>query len=435
MSTGFSADTCWCKLSLRCRLRHLLSPLISQITGKTIPLIRTSIESVKNIYCEVGFAIWPPASTVHGIWLTSSSMTTSASPIDIEQDPGYTAITTLRKPIGIPESAMSVSRAFRTRAVEKSSKLAKSHKRRKHTSSNDALDPLQAVISDNEDPEDITFLFSEDDSSSAKVKWEKGSLVMLLVHLSSTLVARLRSQLVWCTIPKLILIAHRGSKKAGTELKTDFMPSSLDQSELPMLEAPSYATPSATMRLSKELQAVLKVQNSTPLHELGWYINPEMISNVYQWIVELHSFDPALPLAQDMKKAGLTSIVLEIRFGKDYPHSPPFVRVIRPRFLPFIRGGGGHVTGGGAMCMELLTNSGWSAVSSIESVLLQVRMAIMNLEPKPARLESTSKDARSSYATGEAVEAYIRACQAHGWEVPKDIRDFAMTSVARLNTS
>jgi ubiquitin-conjugating enzyme E2 Q len=192
-----------------------------------------------------------------------------------------------------------------------------------------------------------------------------------------------------------------------------------------MLDPPSYATPSATMRLNRELKTTLKIQDSTPLHELGWYINPELVSNVYQWIVELHSFESTLPLAEDMKAAGITSIVLEIRFGKDYPMSPPFVRVIRPRFLPFISGGGGHVTGGGAMCMELLTNDGWSAVSSIESVLLQVRMAIMNLEPKPARLESKSKGQQRDYGTAEAIDAYIRACRNHGWTVPKDFKDFA----------
>ena len=362
-------------------------------------------------------------------------MTNSPSTIEIEQDPNYTAKTMLNKPIGIPESAMSVSRAFRTRATEKSGKLGKSNKRRKHTSSNDTLDLLQTVISDDEDPEDINFLFSEDDSTSAKVKWKRDSLVMLLVSFPPTLFARLQPKFALYVMPMLLLIVHRTSKKTVTEPKTDFRPGSLDQSELPILQAPSYATPSATMRLSKELQAILKVQLSTPLHELGWYINPGMISNVYQWIVELHSFEPSLPLAQDMKKAGLTSIVLEIRFGKDYPHSPPFVRVIRPRFLPFIRGGGGHVTGGGALCMELLTNSGWSAVSSIESVLLQVRMAIMNLEPNPARLESTAKGASSSYGTGEAVEAYIRACQAHGWEVPKDFRDFALVPAVESSAS
>jgi ubiquitin-conjugating enzyme E2 Q len=213
-------------------------------------------------------------------------------------------------------------------------------------------------------------------------------------------------------------------KSTAKAPQTDFIPGSLDQSKLPMLEAPVYAASSATIRLNRELKAILEVQKKTPLQELGWYIDADLVSNVYQWIVELHSFESTLPLAQDMKKAGVTSIVCEIRFGKEYPHSPPFVRVIRPRFVPFTHGGGGHITGGGAMCMELLTNSGWSAVSSIESVLLQVRMAIINLEPTPARLASQGKY-QQDYGTREAMEAYIRACHAHGWTIPKDFQDFA----------
>lgn len=192
-----------------------------------------------------------------------------------------------------------------------------------------------------------------------------------------------------------------------------------------MLEPPSYATPGATKSLNRALREVLEIQKKTPLHELGWYIDQELVSNVYQWIVELHSFQPTLPLAQDMKKAGVSSVVLEIRFGKDFPFSPPFVRVIRPRFMPFAAGGGGHVTAGGAMCMELLTNSGWSSVSTIESVLLQVRMAIMNTEPKPARLESNSMGHQRDYGTAEAIEAFIRACRMHGWTIPPDFNDFS----------
>jgi ubiquitin-conjugating enzyme E2 Q len=208
--------------------------------------------------------------------------------------------------------------------------------------------------------------------------------------------------------------------------KTDFIPGCLDQSELPLLNPPSYATPTATLRLNRDLQAVLRAQETTPMHELGWYIDVELVTNVYQWIVELHSFEPTLPLAKDMKAAGVTSIVLEIRFGKGYPHSPPFVRVIRPRFLPFMHGGGGHVTGGGAMCMELLTNTGWSSASSIEGVLLQVRMAITNLEPKPARLESRAPgNSKRAYGTHEAMQAYIRACATHGWKVPEDFQEFS----------
>ena len=145
-----------------------------------------------------------------------------------------------------------------------------------------------------------------------------------------------------------------GSKPAASsQALTDYTPGQLDYSTLPMLSQPAWATPSATRRLMQDFKSVLAVQKKTPIHELGWHIDEDKIENMYQWIVELHSFDPTLPLAQDMKKKGITSVVLEIRFGKDYPMSPPFVRVIRPRFLGFQQGGGGHVTAGGAMCMEV----------------------------------------------------------------------------------
>ncbi|EEQ89881.1 ubiquitin conjugating enzyme [Blastomyces dermatitidis ER-3] len=211
--------------------------------------------------------------------------------------------------------------------------------------------------------------------------------------------------------------------------KTDFVPGTLIAAELPLLEEPKTSTLWATKALLRDLNTTLKTQETQPLHELGWYVDPSITSTVYQWIVELHSFDPSLPLATDLQNAGLKSVVLELRFPSDYPISPPFVRVIRPRFLSFFAGGGGHVTAGGALCMELLTNSGWSAVSSIESVLLQVRMAISSTEPHPARLaggQTVSKGTVRDYGVGEAMDAYIRACRMHGWEVPKDFGKMTM---------
>ena len=56
---------------------------------------------------------------------------------------------------------------------------------------------------------------------------------------------------------------------------------------------------------------------------------------------------------------------MEIRFLPSFPHAPPFFRVIRPRFRPFmevgsrvlfafvlkcVQGGGGHITAGKAVC-------------------------------------------------------------------------------------
>ncbi len=225
---------------------------------------------------------------------------------------------------------------------------------------------------------------------------------------------------------------------------TDFVPGSLDRSTIVQLASPTYATSTASKRLSQDLRALLKVQKSTPLHELGCYIDPTAnLDNLYQWIVELHSFPEELPLATDMKAAGVASIVLEIRYGASYPMEPPFVRVIRPRFLPFMQGGGGHVTAGGALCMELLTNSGWSAVSTIESVLLQVRMAIMSADPKPARLIHMGQELTgplkgwgdTDYGVVEAVDAYERACKMHGWKFPdmRGVGGSALMSQPPLN--
>ncbi|RDW64904.1 hypothetical protein BP6252_10555 [Coleophoma cylindrospora] len=314
----------------------------------------------------------------------------------VEQDPEHLCKSTSREVIGVPASAVAISRKFRIDdAQDRTTKKSKpSSGSRSHGSI-----PVDWVLTDETDIDDIQILLSDCDLDHEADKGKEKETENVSTLINST---------------------------ASSASMTDFVPGSLDQATLPMLKEPAYATRTATLSLNRELQKMLKIQKSIPTHELGWYINPDLMDNIYQWIVEMHSFDPELPLAKDMRTAGVTSIVFEIRFGKDYPHSPPFIRVIRPRFLPFMSGGGGHVTGGGAMCMELLTNTGWSAVNSLESVLLQVRLALMNLEPKPARLNCLGKkQARNDdYNTGEAIQAYLRACHAHGWEVPKDFRDF-----------
>ncbi|EXJ67787.1 uncharacterized protein A1O5_09133 [Cladophialophora psammophila CBS 110553] len=206
-----------------------------------------------------------------------------------------------------------------------------------------------------------------------------------------------------------------GKKRpAEVAVETDFVPGKLDVKDITFMEAPQDATPVATKALMRLFRDALKTQETTPPATLGWYIDRNLVNNVYQWIVELHSFPKDLPLAKDMKDAGVTSIVMEMRFTSQYPFSPPFIRVVKPRFLPFNRGGGGNVTDGGAMCMEVLTNNGWSASLSVESLLLQVRLVICDTE-RPARL---AHPPGSNYGIGEAIAAYIRACRNHGWKVP-----------------
>ncbi|KZT30052.1 hypothetical protein NEOLEDRAFT_302770 [Neolentinus lepideus HHB14362 ss-1] len=192
-----------------------------------------------------------------------------------------------------------------------------------------------------------------------------------------------------------------------------------------LMPPPSEASPMATVALQRELKAMLKEQDSAPsLRELGWYMPPDLIGdNLFQWIVELHSFEKDLPITRDMAQKEINSLVFEIRFPPSFPHSPPFFRIIKPRFLPFIRGGGGHVTGGGSMCMDLLTADGWLPSYSISAVLLQIRLAISNLDPRPARLDQHWD---TPYRVQEALEGYKRAAATHGWKIPTGLEKLVL---------
>lgn len=74
-----------------------------------------------------------------------------------------------------------------------------------------------------------------------------------------------------------------------------------------LMPPPFESTPSATMAVQRELKTMLKEQekaeaSSGGLKELGWYMPPDLIGdNLFQWIVEMHSFDESLPIAKDLK--------------------------------------------------------------------------------------------------------------------------------------
>ncbi|KAG1868338.1 hypothetical protein DFJ58DRAFT_858928 [Suillus subalutaceus] len=182
-----------------------------------------------------------------------------------------------------------------------------------------------------------------------------------------------------------------------------------------LLPPPADSTPGATMALQKEFRAMMKEQGGAEsLATLGWYMPPEFNENLFQWVVEMHSFDPDLPIAKDLKSKGVNSLVFEIRFPSTFPHSPPFFRLVMPRFLPFMQGGGGHITVGGSICMDLLTSAGWLPSYNIASVLLQIKLAISSTDPKPARLDQNWEQ---PYHPQEALSGYTRAAAIHGWKV------------------
>jgi ubiquitin-conjugating enzyme E2 Q len=219
----------------------------------------------------------------------------------------------------------------------------------------------------------------------------------------------------------VISISSTESIQNEVAFRNAFDPTKLDFASLKILPPPEWAAVSraALRRLSMDIKNLHEEQATNTSDMTGYHVHTEQTDNLFQWIVQLHSFDKELPLAKDMERDGCSSIVLELRFGPSYPLAPPFVRVIRPRFVPFMEGGGGHVTQGGAMCLELLTTNGWNPAIYIGNVLTQIRAALCETE-RPARL--ATRQAGMDYAAGEAATAFVRLATAHGWGIPDDFK-------------
>ncbi|XP_033626521.1 ubiquitin-conjugating enzyme E2 Q1-like isoform X2 [Asterias rubens] len=135
--------------------------------------------------------------------------------------------------------------------------------------------------------------------------------------------------------------------------------------------------------------------------------------NLFLWDVQLTDFDAGSPLTRDLNRFAAQNkerpeLHLEVIFPDDYPMSPPFIRVVKPRF-EFLTG---HVTVGGSICMELLTKSGWRPTNDIESILVQVRSAIMS-DPN-ARLHRSQ--ANVPYTMKEAKTAFQRMVERYKWD-------------------
>jgi len=160
----------------------------------------------------------------------------------------------------------------------------------------------------------------------------------------------------------------------------------------------------ATKRLVKDLQLIHDLNPK----EAGFEGGP-VDDNLYHWKLKLFGFDEASELAKDMKiykqRTGQDFIDLEVTFPNDYPFSPPFIRVVKPRF----RFHTGHVTVGGSICMELLTNSGWAPTNNIESVLVQIRSEMLM---GGGRLDLSNPTPYTEY---EAKQAFQRVAKDHGW--------------------
>jgi ubiquitin-conjugating enzyme E2 Q len=146
----------------------------------------------------------------------------------------------------------------------------------------------------------------------------------------------------------------------------------------------------------------------------GWSAEPEG-RDLFTWHVKFFDAEKGTALASDLeqyKKASGREAAIELRmkFPPEYPFKPPFIRVIRPRFQFRT----GHVTIGGSICTEMLTDDGWKPVLDIEAIMETIRTTMFDTQ-SGARIDLGNS---TDYSEDEAVAAFNRMVQAHkqsGW--------------------
>jgi len=136
-------------------------------------------------------------------------------------------------------------------------------------------------------------------------------------------------------------------------------------------------------------------------------INLRDEENLAIWDIMLTGFVPGSRIENDMANYGYTSgLHMEVRFPEDFPNHPPFIRVISPRFEVMT----GHVTSGGSICMEVLTNQGWRPTYCLENLMIDIQQMIIDGK---GGLDATRH--HIPYALQEAYQAFDRMSATHGW--------------------
>ncbi|CAM1320523.1 UBE2QL1 (predicted) [Pycnogonum litorale] len=131
--------------------------------------------------------------------------------------------------------------------------------------------------------------------------------------------------------------------------------------------------------------------------------------NLYNWSVKLYRIDPESELSRDMMETNTKCIVLNLTFPENFPFSPPFMRVVRPRIHK------GFVMDGGAICMELLTPHGWSSAYTIEALIIQFAASVVKGHGRIIRKSNKDFNKRLAEASFYSL---VSTHEKYGWVTP-----------------
>ena len=152
----------------------------------------------------------------------------------------------------------------------------------------------------------------------------------------------------------------------------------------------------------KELQRLNEAPGDGPDNITG---GPVTEGDMSVWAVKCNNLDHAAcspackTVAEELKSKGHDpAIEFRLHFPEDYPADPPFVYVHKPLIT------GGHIHGQGAMCLDVLHQSGWSPATKVDSLLRTIRSDIDNMFLLPCWA-----DADGTMRCNSATQAHAKA--------------------------
>ncbi|KAH8293196.1 hypothetical protein KR044_011291 [Drosophila immigrans] len=168
-----------------------------------------------------------------------------------------------------------------------------------------------------------------------------------------------------------------------------------------------FGSPSATDRLMKELRIIYR----SDTFKENMYSVELVNDSVYEWNVSINTVDKDSQLSADMfhlkQIDGEGVIKLNFTFNDNYPFSPPFVRVVYPIIV------GGYVLSGGAICMELLANSGWNSAYTVEALIIQIAATLVHGKGR-INLNANTTAVAVSYNLYRAQRSFQMILNIHG---------------------
>lgn len=163
-----------------------------------------------------------------------------------------------------------------------------------------------------------------------------------------------------------------------------------------------YISTMKNKRLLMEYSRIQKKQTEVDCIALDYEVLET--EDLTTWTVKLLNIDSDSKLFTDMQAMEVDAIYLSVKFTERYPIVPPTIRVIKPGFVPLT----GHVTAGGAICFELLTNQGWSPAINMDNLFINIKAIIS----EDGRIQ---KKVDPTYTEANSKAGRERFMKAHNW--------------------